>query len=65
MYETVRMKNFQVFPDGDLRSLELLGQFSHQDSSLVIQLIEDGAASFFVEHGIQPGCERVADRNAV
>jgi len=59
MYETVRMQNFQVFADGDLRSLELLGEFSDQDSSLVIQLIKDSAASFFVEHDLSLNCERV------
>ena len=54
MHETMRMQDFQVFADGDLRRLELLGEFSDQDPSLVIQQIEDGAASFFVEHGIKP-----------
>jgi hypothetical protein len=60
MDETMRMQDFQVFADGDLGSLELPGEFRNQNPSLVIQQIEDGAASFFVEHGIKPECERVA-----
>jgi len=42
-----------------LRSLELPGEFRNQYPSLVIQQIEDGAASFFVKHGIKPECEPV------
>jgi hypothetical protein len=53
------MQDFQVFADRDLRSLELPGEFRNQNSSLVIQQIEDGAASFFVKHGIKPECEPV------
>ena len=48
----MRMEDFQVFADGDLRSLELPGEFRNQNPSVVIQQIEDGAASFFVEHEI-------------
>ena len=52
MDETMRMQDFQIFADGDLRRLELPGEFCNQNPSLVIQQIEDGAASFFVEHGL-------------
>jgi hypothetical protein len=52
MDQTMGMQDFQILPDSDLRSLELPGEFRNQNPSLVIQQIEDGAASFFVEHRI-------------
>ncbi len=60
MDETMRMQDFQVFADGNLRSLKLLGEFRYQNPPVVIQQVEDGAASFFVEHGVEPEYERVA-----
>src|SRR5215469_10054477 len=65
VHQSVRVQNFKVLANRNLRSLKLPGEFGHQDPALMVQQVDNGTTSFFVEHGIQPESERIASRNAV
>jgi hypothetical protein len=47
----VGVEDFEVLANRNLRSFELAGEFGDQNASLVGEQIENGAATFFVEHG--------------
>jgi hypothetical protein len=49
--KTVRVQNLKVLANRNLRCFETAGEFGDENSALMIQQIEDGAATFFVEHG--------------
>jgi hypothetical protein len=52
--QSVSVQDLEVFANGHLRSLELVGEFSDQYSSLMIEEIKNGAAAFFVEQVGRP-----------
>ena len=49
--ETVGVEDLKILANRNLRRFELAREFSDQNSALVGEQIEDGAAAFFVEHG--------------
>ncbi len=51
MNQTMRMQNLQIFANRNLRGFELTGEFGNENPSLMTQQIENGATTFFVEHG--------------
>ena len=50
--EAVGVEDFEILANRNLRGVELAGKFGDQNASLVGEQIENGAATFFVEHGI-------------
>src|SRR5215469_14931410 len=48
--QSVGMQDFEVFANRNLRGFEFAGKLGDQDSSLVVQQIDYGAATLFVEH---------------
>ena len=51
MQQPVRMQQFKIFADGDLRSIEIFGDFTDQHAAFPVDQVEDGAAAFFVQQG--------------
>ena len=49
--EAVGMQDFEILANRNLRSFELAREFGDQNPALVGEQIENGAATFFVEHG--------------
>src|SRR5438309_4803575 len=50
MHQSVSVQNFEILANRNLGSIELVSKFGDQNPSLSGQLIENGAAAFFVEH---------------
>jgi hypothetical protein len=50
MQQSLLMQKFQVFTDGDLRGLKLLGEVGHQDSAFAVYQFYNCASAFFVQH---------------
>jgi hypothetical protein len=44
------MKNFEIFTNGDLGSIEVAGQFAHKHAAVSIDRFQDCAAALFVKH---------------
>jgi hypothetical protein len=49
--QAVSVQDFQVLANRHLRSFKLSGELGNEHPALVGQQIENGAATFFVEHG--------------
>jgi hypothetical protein len=49
VHQSMRVQNFQIFPDGDLRSFKLRGEIGDQHPPIAMEGSEYGASSFFVE----------------
>jgi hypothetical protein len=50
MHQAVSMQDFEIFPDGDLGSVEFPGHVRDQHTAVPFQNFDDGPSAFFVEH---------------
>ena len=55
MHETVRVQEFEILANRNLRGFEMAAEIGDQDSALAVKQFENGAAAFFVEHGNRLG----------
>jgi hypothetical protein len=44
------VKYLQVLPDGDLRSVEILGKIGYQYSAVAVQGLDNRSPAFFIQH---------------
>jgi hypothetical protein len=44
------VQDFEIFPDGDLGSVEFPGHVPDQHTAVPFQNFDDGPSAFFVEH---------------
>ena len=52
MHQSLRVEDFEILANRNLRGFVLGGQLGDEYPSLMRQLVENSAAAFFVEHGI-------------
>src|SRR5450755_1423195 len=52
MQQPLLMQQFQVLANGDLRCLELLGKFGHQDPAFALYQLDNRASAFFIHHKV-------------
>lgn len=50
MHKAMRVQDLQILANRNLRGFELAGQLGDQNPALMVEQIENGAATFFVQH---------------
>ena len=50
MHKSMRMQDLEILANRNLGGFELAGQFCDQNAAMMVEHIENGATTFFVQH---------------